>query len=186
MDFGDILNDWERLSARPGGLSKAEEAEKTAKEAQAKALAERRREEARRRRERAARGLETWLEENPVPDKDAEPEAVDERRLREAERERLRELKPQARLDLHGKTAAEAEAALALFLNECVVRGLEKVLVVTGKGNHSAGEPVLGKAARRVLESSPLAGSFGQAEKSLGGSGALWVVLRKGLISRGR
>jgi DNA-nicking Smr family endonuclease len=83
-------------------------------------------------------------------------------------------------------TAEEAASALDAFLEREGRRGVEKVLIVTGKGNHSKGEPVLGRIARRVLESSPWAGRFGVADAVDGGRGALWALLRKGPISRGR
>jgi DNA-nicking Smr family endonuclease len=54
------------------------------------------------------------------------------------------------------------------------------VLVIHGKGMHSEGEPVLGRTARRVIEASPWTGGYGPAERSQGGSGALWVAVKRG------
>lgn len=182
MDFGDILDDWERLSARPGGLDQASEAEKRlkAEESARRAAAD----AERRRRETAARkSLAHWLDEYGVEDKDREAPAAGsdgDRASREAESRRVRTKRPDASLDLHGMTQAEAEAALERFLESSARLGLEKVLVITGKGNHSQGEPILGKMARRVLESSPVAGRFGAADAQEGGKGALYVILRAG------
>ncbi len=189
MDFGDILDEWERLSARPGGLKGAEDRERRLRAEEDAAGRVRRAEEQRLAAERAkARySLESWLDEHGVEDKDRGlADAASEGNAREAEARRLRALRPQARLDLHGMTGGEAEAAVAAFLAEAAAHGWEKVLIVTGKGVHSKGEPVLGKAVRRALERSPLAGRFGEAGPADGGSGALWVLIRKRLISRGR
>jgi len=186
MDFGDLLNEWEERSAKPGGLDKAAEAERRARGQDFE-----RRSELARRAERSAKpsallGFESWLDSHSVPDKDGESRDEDDHTAREAETRRLKALKPQARIDLHGMVQAEAEAALGAFLELSSRRGLEKVLIVTGKGNHSKGEPVLGRAARHVLEASPYAGRFGTADPSDGGNGALWVLLRGASISRGR
>jgi DNA-nicking Smr family endonuclease len=98
---------------------------------------------------------------------------------RQAESRRLAGLKPQAVLDLHGMTAEEAESAITRFVDASARSGLEKVLVIHGKGLHSeGGVPVLKQTARRTLEADPLAGRFGEAAKADGGSGALWVMIR--------
>lgn len=177
MDFGDLLEQWERLSARPGGLDAAEERERLARAEDA-----RRRENAKKRKDEGGAGsarhsLESWLDEHGVEDKDAKLSS--EEQSREAELRRLRDLRPEAKIDLHGLGAAEAETRLGLFLESAARAGLEKVLVVTGKGNHSKDGPVLGKLARSVVESSPWAGRFGTAAPSEGGRGALWVILRR-------
>jgi DNA-nicking Smr family endonuclease len=134
MDFGDILNEWERIKKDRG---------------------------------EERRGLE-----EEAPDRDGSSS-------RAAETRRLKELRPQASLDLHGMTAREAEDAIAAFLRDAARRGLEKVLIVHGKGNHSSGAPVLRAATRRVLESSQLAGRFGPAGRESGGTGATWVLVRR-------
>ena len=126
--------------------------------------------------------METWLERHGVEDKDAKAEAQD---FKGAQGRRLAELRPGARLDLHGKTVAEAEYALGVFLEDSARMGIEKVLVITGKGNHSASGPVLAKAMRSFLEANPRAGRFGTADRADGGAGALWVVVRR-LISPDR
>ena len=96
------------------------------------------------------------------------------------ESRRVAALRPQAVLDLHGMTADEAEAAIARFLESSARGGLEKVLVIHGKGLHSEGWlSVLKKTARKALEAHRLAGRFGEAAKADGGSGALWVMIRK-------
>ena len=91
----------------------------------------------------------------------------------------LRNLEPQATLDLHGMNSHEAEQALDNFVLECRRSGLRKILVVHGKGHHSQGEPVLQAVVRRYLEKSPHTGAFGPAERRHGGRGATWVVVRR-------
>ena len=91
---------------------------------------------------------------------------------------RLRSMKPQRVLDLHGARASEVERRVKGFLEDGRRLGLEKLLIIHGKGHHSSGEPVLRKLVIRALETSGLAGEFGQASRDMGGSGALWVILR--------
>lgn len=186
MNFKDILEDWERLSARPGGLDGAAEAERRLRAEEARLKAQKAADSGKPEPSTARDALAAWLDSHGTPS--AEGREVEagagagsgrERDVKEAEARRLRALKPEARIDLHGLKAAEAEAALAAFLEAASRRGLEKILVVTGKGIHSQGEPVLGKVARRVIETSPWAGRFGTADAASGGGGALWVILRR-------
>ncbi|MEI6388608.1 MAG: Smr/MutS family protein [Spirochaetota bacterium] len=189
MDFGKLLDDWERRSAQPGGLDAASEAEQRARteEASRRAHIDARRESERKKREAARYTMEAWIDAHGVPDKDEVGGAGGGTSVAAAgeESRRLRDLRPGARIDLHGKTVAEAELALGSFLEGAARGGIEKVLVITGKGNHSADGPVLGKAMRSFLEANPRSGRFGQADRADGGTGALWVLVRP-LISRGR
>jgi len=90
----------------------------------------------------------------------------------------LKALKPQAVLDLHGLSSAEAEEALDRFIRDSRARGLLKVLIVHGKGLHSPVEPVLGRVVRSYLEKCPFTGAFGRAGREEGGRGASWVLIR--------
>ena len=165
MDFGEILDEWERTE-RDRGESSGKRRAGSALDGQG-----------------GSRALEAWIAAKGVDDKDAEQEAGAADRGLEARR--LASLKPQATLDLHGMTVEQAEAAVASFIEGSARRGLEKVLVIHGKGLHSAGAPVLKKAAVRALEAQPLAGRFGPADRTEGGSGALWVLVRaRGYFSR--
>ena len=163
MDFGDILNEWEsekrEVSKAPSPPPKPAAMPK-------------------KTQGKAASSMEAWLSANGVRDKDAEPGEAPDGAARGRESRRLAELRPQAVLDLHGMTGEEAESAVADFVRLSSRRGLEKVLVIHGKGLHSSGAPVLKKAARRALETAPLAGRFGEADRTEGGSGALWVLIR--------
>jgi len=98
---------------------------------------------------------------------------------------RFKHLEPQDELDLHGMHAEEARAAVQHFLMESAQRGLEKVSIIHGKGNHSRDEKVLATVAREELERSPYAGEFYYADGRHGGSGATWVRIRS-VISHDR
>lgn len=92
---------------------------------------------------------------------------------------KLRTMLPQATLDLHGETQAEAERSIIDFLNEAVESGLRKVCIITGKGLHSEnGEGILRATAERVLSQSGLVSEKNNAPLSAGGSGALWIILK--------
>lgn len=125
--------------------------------------------------------INDWLDHHPPEQKEEEP--VDERieRRRAADqRAALRRMRPQAKLDLHGLTVAEALERADRFLEESAERGLRKVLIIHGKGNHSEeGEGVLREAVREHLRLHPLAGETGIPERALGGDGALWVAVRQ-------
>ena len=82
-------------------------------------------------------------------------------------------------LDLHGLTAAEAENKLRIFFAKAQKTGWKKVLVIHGKGIHSSDEPVLKKVVMDFIENSPIAGSHGIPGASEGGSGAVWVAIKK-------
>jgi DNA-nicking Smr family endonuclease len=84
-------------------------------------------------------------------------------------------------LDLHGLTREEALAALPGFLNSARKRGQKAVLVITGKGNHSAEEPVLHQAVASWLRDAgrEMVLEFAPAPREMGGSGAYVVFLRQ-------
>jgi DNA-nicking Smr family endonuclease len=91
----------------------------------------------------------------------------------------LRDIDPQAELDLHGLSAPEAEGAIEAFVRDARARGLVKVLLIHGKGQHSHGEPVLERVVRNFLEKCPHTGAFGKADRAHGGRGATWVRIRQ-------
>jgi DNA-nicking Smr family endonuclease len=105
---------------------------------------------------------------------------VDRRLVR---RLRRGEFSVQAHLDLHGMTRDEARRAVERFVTTCRQRGLRCVLVIHGRGLNSKDQiPVLkqrlgawlqrGKLGRQVL-------AFATARPSDGGTGAIYVLLRK-------
>ena len=184
MDFNDILRQWDdsqkrdakKKAAAPGPGKKANAPSAAEKAVRAEAPADQPRSAA----WRADDYLNHWITMHGVPDKDErEAQAGDDKQARIDEAERLRRMRPQAVLDLHGKTAAEADRLIAEFLFSSSRSGLEKVLIVHGKGLHSTGGPVMAEVARKALETNSLAGSFGPADRDQGGRGATWVRIRK-------
>lgn len=93
----------------------------------------------------------------------------------------LRECSPQDSLDLHGKRPARDDIASLVneFLEESVFRGLKKVEIVAGKGNHSDGEPVIPGIVEAVLKGSDVVMEFESAPSNRGGSGSFWIILGK-------
>lgn len=99
-------------------------------------------------------------------------------------------LTPQARIDLHGMTLAVAQPALTGFVLRARAEGLRLVLVITGKGKGSAGDPgplptrpgALRHHVPHWLHMPPLAGLVAQvvpAHDRHGGGGAYYVWLRR-------
>lgn len=100
-------------------------------------------------------------------------------------------LDPEARIDLHGMTVAQAHQALIGFILSTQARGMRLVLVITGKGrsktpDHAAPMParagVLKHEVPHWLRSAPLAPlvlELRESHRSHGGTGAYYVYLRK-------
>jgi len=87
---------------------------------------------------------------------------------------------PQEQLDLHGCTAAEAEAKTTSFLTQARRNHLKTVLVITGKGIHSPEGPVLKDVIEALLQSMKNDGSILAwlwEKKTREESGALLVYL---------
>jgi DNA-nicking Smr family endonuclease len=86
----------------------------------------------------------------------------------------------QAAIDLHGMTVAEARTALAAFVDDCRGRGLTCVRVVHGKGRGSGARgPVLKSRVDRWLRQWDGILAFVSARQVDGGTGAVYVLLRK-------
>jgi DNA-nicking Smr family endonuclease len=94
-----------------------------------------------------------------------------------------------ARLDLHGMTQAAARSRLESFLKSAQVRGHGLVLVITGKGRPAGRDPhsddergVLRRQVPQWLslpDLRPLVVGFTEASIGHGGTGALYVRVRK-------
>lgn len=128
--------------------------------------------------------LEQWEkscgnESHEIFDKDAQREKFDERKkMRDGEY--VKKMPPQDTIDLHGLTQEEARKTLNDFVTNARRRGLRKILIIHGKGIHSgAGDGVLSGLVRKFIESDSRLGQFGCADKTMGGSGATWVVVRQ-------
>ena len=83
-------------------------------------------------------------------------------------------------MDLHGMTVAEAAPRLEDFLNSCVARNVECIRIVHGKGLGSGDRgPVLKRSVNRWLRHYSAVDAFVPASQSDGGSGAVYVLLRR-------
>lgn len=117
--------------------------------------------------------------------KPAPPLAPLERRLRTQLRRGQQSV--EAVIDLHGMRQDEAHQALRGFLRREQGRGTKLVLVVTGKG--AAGDSLFGDERGvlrrmaphwlRLPDLRPLVVGFEEAEQRHGGSGALYIRLRR-------
>ena len=124
-------------------------------------------------------GFSDWLDRYPPSGPKDEDVGSEEAERRAIGKRTLAKKAPDAELDLHGMTAEAAEAAINEFLRSSYEQGHAKVIIIHGKGEHSDGEPVLRTLAYRVVETSEYAGMTGIPDKKSGGSGALWVAIRK-------
>jgi DNA-nicking Smr family endonuclease len=88
----------------------------------------------------------------------------------------------EGRVDLHGMTQDEAYTLLFSFLQRAHAGGVRYVLVITGKGNSSGGDGVLRRAVPAWLSTPAfrmLVSSHDHAARQHGGSGALYIRLRR-------
>lgn len=87
------------------------------------------------------------------------------------------------RLDLHGNDQAAAYVRLEAFLERARAEGWRLVLVITGKGGPGGGERgVLRRVVPQWLSSpafKPFVSGFGEAHRTHGGTGALYVRLKR-------
>ncbi|ARE40593.1 Smr/MutS family protein [Rhodovulum sp. P5] len=98
-------------------------------------------------------------------------------------------LDPEARLDLHGMTLAQAHPALTGFILRNHGKGRRLVLIITGKGRDDDGggpipdrRGVLRRQVPHWLHQAPLAAAVQQvapAHRRHGGDGAFYVYLRR-------
>ena len=158
MDFGDILDKWEKQHSGGGNRHKNESGAADPDS------------------QNTVNPIDAWLRVNGVYDKDLSESGGHQSAARR--RQRLRRKRPDGEIDIHGLTRAEAEPALQHFFGEARDKGHEKVLIIHGKGNHCAGEPVLKQLVREFIERCPIAGESGQGKAASGGEGATWVLLK--------
>jgi len=109
----------------------------------------------------------------------------DEDELKALSGNRLKQLKRgiitvNHQLDLHGLTREEALLELPRFLRSARLRDQAAVLIITGKGNNSAAEPVLQQAVAAWLRDAgrEMVAEYAPAPREMGGSGAFIVFLR--------
>ena len=150
MSFGDILDQWERKSRDEKNSADISGGYRDL--------------------------MNSWLDENPSAFKE---EDLSRPGRKNPSRKTVRRMAPQETIDLHGYTVNDALGELTAFLQRSKRRGLKKVLIIHGKGNHSeSGESILRKEVRSFIAQSPLCGEHGVPQPAYGGEGAVWVILR--------
>ena len=184
MDFADILEQWEK--GQPRARQKGVQAERGKSEApqhkQNRAAPGRRQTDGENAADNQKRvnPMDLWMRRYGVMDKDAEFDRIEEKR-RYSNAGSVKKLPCEAELDLHGLTREEAWASLENFIGECSRRKLKKVMIIHGKGNHSAEEPVLKDTVRAFIEQDKRLGTSGHPSGADGGRGATWVIIRASL-----
>lgn len=86
----------------------------------------------------------------------------------------------EAHIDLHQQTTEEAMDSVSQFIEICVAKGLRWICVIHGKGHYSKeGKPILKNFLNQWLRTHPMVLAFHSAKPKHGGTGALYVLLRK-------
>ncbi len=112
-----------------------------------------------------------------VSDHDFVAHGVDRREIRKLKRG---EYIVRDQRDLHGMTGADALASVKLFIENSRHRGHRCVCIIHGRGLHSKGNaPILKTRVREYLRSHRSVLAYTDAPLSDGGSGAVYVLLRK-------
>lgn len=187
MDMGDILAQWDNIQSdkvkkqKESGKNTVSHKKANAPTPEEKALAKEKDFEAKLRAENSKEinPMELWLRRYGTIDKDKLAEEQYER-TKEQDRNYILNMKPEARLDLHGLHQDEARVKLDSFITDCCRKGLRKVIIIHGKGIHTTGtDPVLGELVRKFIKHDKRCGSSGHPKtKQEGGSGATWVILK--------
>lgn len=187
MDMNDILNKWDSLQKKEKQKQKAisknnvshKKANAPTKDEKIILNEKKLSSEFVHQNEKKINPMELWLRRYGVVDKDKITEET-QIRHKQLDRNYIINMKPEAKIDLHGLTQEEAYEKLNSFITECKFRKLHKILVIHGKGIHTSGtDPVLGELVRKFIEQDKRCGSSGHPKsKSEGGNGATWVVLK--------
>lgn len=83
-------------------------------------------------------------------------------------------------IDLHGMTVDAAREYLLEFLGECEADGSRHIIIVHGKGISSPDKkPVIKPMVNRWLRATPMVLAFCSAQPKDGGTGAVYVLLKK-------
>jgi len=82
-------------------------------------------------------------------------------------------------LDLHGLTVEQSRQLLVQFLQECREFNYRHVIIIHGKGFRSEDRPVIKPMVNRWLQEADDVLAFYSAQPRHGGTGAVYVLLRK-------
>ena len=189
MDFGDILEQWDNQQKaaakkqKDSGKNQVSHKKANAPTPEEKAAMEMKKgfdfvEE----RNKKINPMELWLRRYGTVDKDALNQQ-EEARNKYQSRSSLVEMRPEARIDLHGLKREEAWARLEAFVADCEMRKIKKIMIVHGKGIHTHGsDPVIGEMERKFIEQDKRLGTSGHPDANEGGKGATWVILKNNLF----
>jgi len=189
MDFGDILDKWDKSQKekpkqiqRPAGSGKKLNAPSLIEKEEEQIVREKRRSIPQKQKEaqkvrKDEEFMKQWILRYGVIDKDAQAEEAEKNQLAQ-DMEYVKYMPAEATLDLHGMTREEAWVTLDRFIESCQKRKIRKVLIIHGKGNHSSENPVLGGLVHNFIERDYRLGASGHPDKKLGGRGATWVLIR--------
>ena len=116
--------------------------------------------------------------DEPIDQEEDAPARSSSSRMRQLRRGTIR---ISEELDLHGSLKDEALRRLEQFITSASARGLEAVLVITGKGHNSPEGPVLPAAVDAWLRDrgKSMVAEFHAAPRDKGGSGAVVVFLKR-------
>jgi DNA-nicking Smr family endonuclease len=100
---------------------------------------------------------------------------------RTAQRFTRGEMQVDGRIDLHGLTLDQAHGALTAFIRGAAARGARCVMVVTGKGKGESIGRIRAEAPHWLNQAAlrPLILAVSQARVQHGGTGALYVLLKR-------
>lgn len=187
MDFGDILNQWDKETASAYGKKRIKGDERKERELSSNSspaspsdVSSNAPAHSSSREDGlpSVNPMDAWLRRYGVVDKDSLGGADSSTPSPAERRRKLRAQRPDASLDLHGCTREEAWIRLEAFFASAVASRLEKVVIIHGKGTHSEDDPVLGAVVRRFIERNPHAGESGFSPREAGGHGSTWVIIK--------
>lgn len=195
MDFGDILSQWDNQQKNRKTSETVKEVQVSKKKANAdfieagfstkaecqkinsqqkKTLSQQMKEDSQKK----INPMELWLRRYGVVDKDKAIEQYEQNKKLQSH-EYIKDMPVDAFLDLHGLTRDEAWPRLEAFTSDCIRRGMKKIMFIHGKGNHSSSsDPVLGELVRLFIEKNKYLGASGHPNRTQGGTGATWVMIK--------
>lgn len=115
--------------------------------------------------------------QDDLGEQDEQPRPMGVNRIRQLKRGIIQ---VNRQLDLHGLSREEALDALEPFISSARTAAEKAVLIITGKGLHSVGEPVLQQAVAGWLrdQGRSMITEYAPAPQEMGGGGAFVVFLR--------
>ncbi len=92
---------------------------------------------------------------------------------------RLGKYEAEAVLDLHRKTVEQSRNEVFEFVRDCSRLGLRSVMILHGKGEQSNPPALLKSYVNKWLPELPQVMAFHSAQRHHGGSGAMYILLKK-------